>query len=93
MTDLNRNRRQIPRHLRIQGILAGVCGFLLILTLVVPDWIEAVFGVDPDNGNGTVEWLIVGCLGVVFVALVAVTTIDWRRISARTPTVETEPSH
>ena len=45
MTDLNRNRRQIPRHLRIQGILAGVCGFLLILTLVVPDWIEAVFGV------------------------------------------------
>jgi hypothetical protein len=30
-----------------------------VLTIVWPDWIEALTGYDPDQHNGTVEWLIV----------------------------------
>jgi hypothetical protein len=39
--------------------LAGFCGGLAVLTIVWPDWIEALTGYDPDQHNGTVEWLIV----------------------------------
>jgi hypothetical protein len=33
---------------------------VLVVTLVVPDWIEVAFHVDPDGGSGSLEWLIVG---------------------------------
>jgi hypothetical protein len=32
---------------------------LLVVTVVWPDWIEIVFRVDPDRGNGWLEWLVV----------------------------------
>jgi hypothetical protein len=39
--------------------LACFCGGLAILRIFWPDWIEALTGYDPDQHNGTVEWLIV----------------------------------
>jgi hypothetical protein len=39
--------------------LAAFCGGLAVLTIFWPDWIEALSGYDPDQHNGTVEWLIV----------------------------------
>jgi hypothetical protein len=33
-----------------------------VVTLFWHDWIEAVFRVDPDQGKGSAEWLVVaGC--------------------------------
>ena len=29
---------------------------MFVLTLVWPDWIEGIFGADPDGGNGSAEW-------------------------------------
>ena len=46
-------------------------GILAVLTLVVHDWIEVVFRVDPDGGNGLVEVAIVVTLFVVSAALAA----------------------
>ena len=31
---------------------------LSVLTLVWPEWIEEIFGVEPDGGNGSLEWII-----------------------------------
>jgi hypothetical protein len=42
----------------IEAALAGLTGILLIVTLVWKDWIEIVFGVEPDVGSGELEWLI-----------------------------------
>jgi hypothetical protein len=42
--------------------LAGFCGGLAVLTIFWPDWIEALTGYDPDQHDGTVEWLIVTAL-------------------------------
>jgi hypothetical protein len=39
--------------------LAGFCGGLAVLSIFWPDWIEALTGYDPDQHDGTVEWLIV----------------------------------
>ena len=39
--------------------LAGFCSGLAVLTIFWPDWIEALTGYDPDQHDGTVEWLIV----------------------------------
>jgi len=51
----------------IEAGVAVVSGFLLLLTLVTREWIEALFHVDPDGGSGSLEWLIVG--GLVAMAL------------------------
>jgi hypothetical protein len=51
-------------------LLAGFCGGLAVLSIFWPDWIEALTGYDPDQHNGTVEWLIV-------IALLS-TTPYWR---------------
>ena len=41
---------------------------VLLLTVVWPDWIEAVFGLDPDGGNGGLEAAIVVVLAICAVA-------------------------
>ena len=56
--------------------------FLFVLTLVSRDWIEAVFKVDPDQGNGSLEWIIVGVSGVVTVSLFLLARAEWRRAAA-----------
>lgn len=59
-------------RLTLKLALAGTSAFLALLTLVVPDWIEAVFRIDPDGGNGSLEWLVVlafAAAAVVFAAM------------------------
>lgn len=48
------------------GIFAAFCLLVLVITAIWPDWIEEVTGLDPDNGNGAVEWFFLGVLGVLF---------------------------
>jgi len=52
--------------------------FLFLLTLVWKEWIEAVFRVDPDGGDGSLEWAIVGGLLVVSLTFVALARGEWR---------------
>lgn len=66
----------------LETCVAIVTGILFILTLVRRDWIEAIFNIDPDQGNGTLEWLIVGALLVVTIALFALASYEWRRARA-----------
>ena len=66
------------------GVLdrGGVCGigaFFAILTIVQHDWIETLFGVDPDQGNGSVEWIVVVALLVIAAGAGALAGREWRR--------------
>jgi hypothetical protein len=56
---------------------------LFLVTLVKRDWIEALFRIDPDSGNGTLEWLIVGSLLVLTLALFSLAGYEWRRAAIR----------
>ena len=62
----------------VNAILSSVSGGLLILTLAWHDWIEGVFGVDPDGHNGSVEWLI--CAGLFLASVISFLAArrDWR---------------
>ena len=51
------------------GAAASVATALTLLTIVVPDWIEGIFEVEPDGGSGSLEWLLVGVLLLVSVVL------------------------
>ena len=64
----------------IEAALAGVAGFLTVLTLFTREWIEAVFNVDPDGGDGSLEWLIVVALAVVTVVFAVLARLEWRRM-------------
>lgn len=74
---------EMPHGLRrrfwAESISGTLTGALAILTIFWHDWIEAIFGVDPDKGNGTAEWLAVVILFAVTLVLAAVARIEWRR--------------
>jgi hypothetical protein len=72
-----------PRMIRHGGmpelIAAGLSVVASVATLIAPSWIEAVFRVDPDSGDGSVEWLITG----LFAALALVWALRaWSRRGA-----------
>lgn len=65
-------------RVRLEAAIAALAGALGILTLVWRDWIEFLTGRDPDHHNGSVEWLVVGVLLAVAVAMGAVSRRHWK---------------
>ena len=52
-----------PRLLqRVEEVAAGATGLLALITVVWHDWIEWTFRIDPDHGNGDLEWIVVAFL-------------------------------
>lgn len=63
----------------VESVAAGLCTFLFVVTLVWRDWLELVFGIDPDNGSGAVEWLIVGVTAALALTCWLLARVEWRR--------------
>ncbi|WP_405358730.1 ABC transporter permease [Kitasatospora sp. NBC_00085] len=59
--------------------LGSLSGLLFLVTLVWPDWIELLLGLDPDAGSGAAEWLIVATTATVTVACAVGARTEWRR--------------
>jgi hypothetical protein len=72
------------RRLRLEVGLAILSVLLFFATLLWPEWIEIVFGVDPDFGNGSLEWLIMELTAISAVVAIFLARANWRRI--RSPT-------
>jgi hypothetical protein len=66
-------------RLWLEAALAVGTGVLGVLTLFWHDWIETVFGVDPDHGNGSLEWIIAFGLLVIAIAFSVALRRDLRR--------------
>jgi len=76
--------RALSARTRADVVAAAVFGFLTLLTLVVPDWIEVVFGVEPDGGNGSLEWLLVAAMALVTLAFAVDARRSWALAARQT---------
>lgn len=63
----------------IEAVLAAVATACFVLTLISREWIEIVFGVDPDESSGSLEWMITGALLIVAVVFIGLARAEWRR--------------
>jgi hypothetical protein len=77
-------QRLKPSELLVKLELAiGFCaGALGLLTIFWHDWIEALFGWDPDRHNGGAEWVI--ALGLLTLAgtMGILARCHWRQLAA-----------
>ena len=64
---------------RIEVVLAVLAAGLAVLTLITREWIEIVFGIDPDKGSGALEWAIAAALFVASAALALIARWDRKR--------------
>ena len=76
--------RQRPRRRYwLEVGLGTLSGILFVLTLMVPDWIEAVVRVDPDQHSGSLEWAVVAVLLLVSLSLALLARRELRMAWAR----------
>jgi hypothetical protein len=66
---------------QLETAVALFAGMLGILTIFWHDWIEALTGWDPDQHNGTVEWIVVVGLLAVSAAIGLVARRHWRLLA------------
>lgn len=69
----------LSRRFWLEAGLAAASVVLLVATFFWKDWIEIVFRVDPDNGSGSFEWLIVGVTAVAAVTCSVLARMEWKR--------------
>ncbi len=74
--------RAVRRRYWVEVGLAIVTGALLVLTIITREWIEIIFGVDPDGGSGALEWAIVAGLAVLTLASTVTARREWVRAPA-----------
>jgi hypothetical protein len=69
----------LRRRFWLEGGLGVLTAVLFVATLVRRDWIETLFGIDPDQASGSLEWSIVGGLLLVTLVLFSLATRELRR--------------
>jgi hypothetical protein len=76
------------KRLWVECAASGIAFAVALATLAWPDWIEILFGIDPDVHSGTLEAAIALTAGVAAIIIGLVARAEWRRDK----TVETHPS-
>ena len=65
---------------KIEALSTAAFAVSFVVTVIDPEWIEGVFGVDPDHGDGSLEWLLSAALLLVSVVLAGFARRTWRRM-------------
>ena len=68
-----------PVRFRLEVALAVIGAALFALTLVFPEWIEELTGIEPDNGSGAAEFVVAG----IFLLTAVVSGVMARRTYLR----------
>jgi hypothetical protein len=62
-----------------EALLASLSVFIVLLTAVWHDWVEGVFGFDPDHHNGSFEWELVAVCIALTLLCATLAGREWRR--------------
>jgi ABC-type thiamin/hydroxymethylpyrimidine transport system permease subunit len=73
---------RLRRRLRIEVVLAVISAALCVLTLVIPQWVEELTGLEPDAGSGALEWIIAGVFLLAAAVCAVMARRDYRRLAA-----------
>jgi hypothetical protein len=65
----------------VETIIGLAAAVLAIVTIFWKDWLEAVFGWDPDRHSGSTKWLIVLSLAVLAAILLPLARWERRRMA------------
>jgi len=76
----NSAKQILERRFWLEACVAAISGSLSLTTLLWPDWIEIVFGWDPDQHNGTMELTIVAGLLLLTIVMLVAARRSWRRL-------------
>jgi hypothetical protein len=68
-------RRRLLRRYWAEVAASIASALLFLLTLARPDWIEAIFEVEPDGESGELEW---GLVAVPLASTLAFSSLAWR---------------
>lgn len=66
----------------VEAVASGLATLFGLLTIAWHDWIEGVFGIDPDHGSGSAEWIAVFILLGIGIAVGALARRRWLRAVA-----------
>lgn len=77
-----RSLKRLKVRVRLEMAVALAAGILGLATIFWHDWIEMLTGLDPDQHNGSVEWLLVAVLLAIAVAMGLVARRHWRLLTA-----------
>ncbi len=70
--------RRLGKAFWIESAMALASATLLAVTLITRTWVEEIFKVDPDQGSGSLEWIIIGVALMLTVASVMLARGEWR---------------
>ena len=74
------SRRKLQRRLWLKTFIGAGTGVLSVVTPIWPDWIEAISGWDPDQHDGSAEWMIVTALLLVTATMLAMVAREWQQL-------------
>jgi hypothetical protein len=71
--------RGLRRRFWVETGLGALSALFLALTILWNDWIEIVFGVDPDHHNGSFEGAVVGVCALSTIVFALVARVEFHR--------------
>lgn len=72
-------KSHIPMRFWIEASLSSMSALLFIIALALPDWLEFAFHIEPDAGNGALEWAIAILTSIVSLVCFAFSRREWIR--------------
>lgn len=76
-------REQFEIRFWVEAASALATLSLAVITIVWQNWIELVFRVDPDHGNGSFERWVVGVAAALCLTSLLLARREWQRAGLR----------
>lgn len=69
----------LPQRFWVETAIGLISASLFALTVLMPDWIERLFGSTPDAGDGSTEWRLALSLAAISVVMFGFAGRTWKK--------------